>query len=129
MLTARRVQVVAVVLFPSARVTRFSNVTLTLLGLPYDVVLEKYQLYEFMPLVESIRTGDLRTFNDGLLKYQDLFIRYVYNRHIISICYMGRRLHDGLRLAHTHTHMRMFILTLFVFFSSSRSLLSHTTMS
>lgn len=39
-------------------------------------VLEKYQLNEFIPLVDSIKTGDLRTFNDGLLKYQDLFIRY-----------------------------------------------------
>jgi hypothetical protein len=39
-------------------------------------VLEKYQLIEFLPLVDSIKTGDLRTFNDGLLKYQDLFIRY-----------------------------------------------------
>ena len=38
-------------------------------------VLEKYELHEFKPLVESIRTGDLGTFNDGLVKYQDLFIR------------------------------------------------------
>jgi hypothetical protein len=38
-------------------------------------VLEKYDLKEFIPLVEGIRTGDLRTFNDGLVDYQDLFIR------------------------------------------------------
>jgi hypothetical protein len=41
----------------------------------YTSVLQKYQLHEFMPLVDSIRTGDLRTFNDGLSKYQHLFIR------------------------------------------------------
>lgn len=46
-------------------------------------VIQKYQLIEFMPLVESIRTGDLRTFNDGLVKYQDLFIRYVL---FVSCC-------------------------------------------
>jgi hypothetical protein len=40
-------------------------------------VIKKYELNEFKPLVNSIRTGDLRTFNDGLVKYQDLFIRYV----------------------------------------------------
>jgi nuclear mRNA export protein PCID2/THP1 len=47
---------------------------------PYQVfflVIKKYELNEFKPLVNSIRTGDLRTFNDGLVKYQDLFIRYV----------------------------------------------------
>jgi hypothetical protein len=38
-------------------------------------VLQKYELHEFKPLVESIRTGDLGTFHDGLVKYQDLFIR------------------------------------------------------
>ena len=43
----------------------------------YAKVLEKYRLKEFLPLVEGIRKGDLRTFNDGLVQYQDLFIRYV----------------------------------------------------
>lgn len=38
-------------------------------------VLEKYQLNEFVPLVEGIRKGDLRMFNDALVEYQDLFIR------------------------------------------------------
>lgn len=38
-------------------------------------VLEKYGLEEFKPLVEGLRKGDLRTFQDGLVKYQHLFIR------------------------------------------------------
>ena len=41
------------------------------------LVLDKYGLTEFQPLVEGIRKGDLRTFQDGLVKYQDRFIRYV----------------------------------------------------
>ena len=40
-------------------------------------MLEKYQLVEFLPLVEGLRKGDLRLFNEGLVQYQDLFIRYV----------------------------------------------------
>ena len=40
-------------------------------------VLDKYKLEEFKPLVDGIRKGDLRTFQDGLVKYQDRFIRYV----------------------------------------------------
>jgi hypothetical protein len=46
-----------------------------LLRLLSSTVLQKYELHEFMPLVHSIRTGDMRTFNHGLSKYQDLFIR------------------------------------------------------
>lgn len=38
-------------------------------------VLEKYGLHEFEPLVDGIRKGDLRTFQDGLLRFQHLFIR------------------------------------------------------
>jgi hypothetical protein len=38
-------------------------------------VLEKYGLPEFKPLVEGLRKGDLRTFQDGLVKYQAIFIR------------------------------------------------------
>jgi hypothetical protein len=44
-------------------------------------VLEKYSLTEFLPIVEGIRRGDLRTFNDGLIRYQDIFIRYVSSAH------------------------------------------------
>ena len=40
-------------------------------------VLEKYELHEFVPLVDAIRKGDLRTFNDTLVSFQDRFIRYV----------------------------------------------------
>lgn len=43
--------------------------------LPTPYLLEKYGLTEFIPLVEGIRKGDLRTFQDGLVKYQDRFIR------------------------------------------------------
>jgi hypothetical protein len=38
-------------------------------------VLDKYGLEEFKPLVEGISRGDLRTFQDGLVRYQDRFIR------------------------------------------------------
>lgn len=41
------------------------------------IVLEKYGLSEFVPLVEGVRKGDLRTFQDALVLYQDRFIRYV----------------------------------------------------
>lgn len=40
-------------------------------------VLEKYNLVEYIALVDSIRKGDLRKFNDSIAKYQDRFIRYV----------------------------------------------------
>jgi hypothetical protein len=39
------------------------------------VVLAKYELYEFVPLVDGMRKGDLRTFNDALVEFQDRFIR------------------------------------------------------
>jgi len=38
-------------------------------------VLEKYELYEYVPIVDGIRKGDLRKFNDALLQFQHLFIR------------------------------------------------------
>ena len=37
--------------------------------------MNKYGLEEFKPLVEGMRKGDLRTFQDGLIQYQDRFIR------------------------------------------------------
>ena len=40
-------------------------------------MLDKYSLDEFKPLVEGLRKGDLRTFQDGLVNSQHLFIRYV----------------------------------------------------
>jgi nuclear mRNA export protein PCID2/THP1 len=45
--------------------------------LPTLALLQKYGLNEFLPLVEGMRRGDLRTFNEGLNLYQDLFIRCV----------------------------------------------------
>lgn len=38
-------------------------------------MLDKYGLDEFKPLVEGIQKGDLRTFQDGLVKSQHIFIR------------------------------------------------------
>lgn len=43
--------------------------------LPTAHLLNKYGLEEFKPLVEGMRKGDLRTFQDGLVQYQDRFIR------------------------------------------------------
>ena len=43
--------------------------------LPTVKLLEKYQLQEYVPLVTAIRRGDLRLFNETLMKYQDKFIR------------------------------------------------------
>jgi len=43
--------------------------------LPSSNLLQKYSLNEFIPVVEGVRTGDLRTFHDGLVRYQDLFIQ------------------------------------------------------
>jgi len=58
--------------------------------LPTDKLLQKYSLVEFKPLVEGIRRGDLRTFNDGLSKHQDLFIRrgtYLLLEKCKTVCY------------------------------------------
>ena len=54
-----------------------TDLSLPLFEIPINTVLEKYGLTEFIPLVEGIRKGDLRTFQDGLVKNQDRFIRYV----------------------------------------------------
>ena len=40
-------------------------------------VLVKYDLVEFVSIVDSIRKGNLREFNDALIKYQHRFIWYV----------------------------------------------------
>jgi hypothetical protein len=52
-------------------------------------VLEKYELYEFVPLVESMRKGDLRTFNDTLVRYQDRFIWYVCGVVLQLLCWLA----------------------------------------
>lgn len=43
--------------------------------LPTLTLLKKCNLQEYVPLVTAIRRGDLRLFNDTLLKYQDKFIQ------------------------------------------------------
>jgi hypothetical protein len=53
-------------------------------------VLDKYQLDEFKPLIQGIRKGDLRTFQDGLVKYQGRFIRqgtYLLLEKCKTVCY------------------------------------------
>lgn len=58
--------------------------------LPTKQLLEKYELHEFLHLVEGIRTGNLRDFTDGLLKYQDKFIRqgtYLLLEKCKAVCY------------------------------------------
>jgi len=54
------------------------------------LVLEKYSLYEFVPLLNGMRTGNLMEFSDGLMKNQDLFIRrgtYLLLEKCKMICY------------------------------------------
>lgn len=66
--------------------------------LPSARLLEKYSLHEFIPIVEGVRTGDLRTFHDGLVKYQDLFIHrgtYLLLEKCKTVCYRNlfKRIH------------------------------------
>ena len=66
--------------------------------LPTRQLLDKYALVEFVPLVEGIRRGDLLTFNDGLIQYQDLFIRrgtYLLLEKCKTVCYRNlfKRVH------------------------------------
>jgi len=68
---------------------------------PTLALLQKYQLHEFIPLVESIYNGNLRAFNDGLTKYQDLFIRrgiYLLLEKCKTVCYRNllKRFHHVL---------------------------------
>jgi len=56
----------------------------------YMSVLEKYSLYEFVPLLNGMKTGNLMEFSDGLMKNQDLFIRrgtYLLLEKCKMICY------------------------------------------
>ena len=41
----------------------------------HDLVLEKYGLTEYGPLVDSMRKGDLRTFTNALDRFQNVSIR------------------------------------------------------
>eukprot|EP00980_Cylindrotheca_fusiformis_P010719 scaffold2402_cov109-Cylindrotheca_fusiformis.AAC.1 len=66
--------------------------------LPSIRLLDKYGLDEFKPLVEGIRKGDLRTFQSGLVKYQDRFIRqgtYLLLEKCKTVCYRNlfKRIH------------------------------------
>tara|TARA_B110001450_G_C17319921_1_gene358975 strand:+ start:61 stop:450 length:390 start_codon:yes stop_codon:yes gene_type:complete len=61
-------------------------------------VLEKYGLEEFKPIVKGIRKGDLRTFQDGLIQFQDNFIRqgtYLLLEKCKTVCYRNllKRVH------------------------------------
>mmetsp|Transcript_42940 Transcript_42940/g.103912 ORF Transcript_42940/g.103912 Transcript_42940/m.103912 type:complete len:133 (-) Transcript_42940:66-464(-) len=62
-------------------------------------LLEKYGLEEFKPLVDGLQKGDLRTFQDGLVKYQDRFIRqgtYLLLEKCKTVCYRNlfKRVHN-----------------------------------
>jgi len=66
--------------------------------LPTTLLLDKYGLEEFKPIVEGIRKGDLRTFQDGLVQYQDTFIRlgtYLLLEKCKTVCYRNlfKRVH------------------------------------
>jgi hypothetical protein len=53
-------------------------------------VLRKYNLREYVSLVDGVRKGDLRTFNQSLLDYQHRFIRYVVASFICTqrLCFL-----------------------------------------
>mmetsp|Transcript_18616 Transcript_18616/g.23973 ORF Transcript_18616/g.23973 Transcript_18616/m.23973 type:complete len:408 (+) Transcript_18616:114-1337(+) len=66
--------------------------------LPSAALLQKYGLTEYGPLVDSMRKGDLRTFNDTLVRFQDKFIRqgtYLLLEKCKAICYRNlfKRIH------------------------------------
>jgi len=63
-----------------------------------DEVLEKYSLHEYVPIVDGIRKGDLRKFNDALLQFQHLFITqgtYLLLEKCKTVCYRNlfKRIH------------------------------------
>lgn len=72
--------------YPVRNVSHPAYRTVSLLGMDTDIltlllflvlleVLAKYGLVEFVSIVDSIRKGDLRTFNNALVEYQHRFIR------------------------------------------------------
>ena len=66
---------------------------------PTPALLDKYGLDEFKPLVKGLMKGDLRTFQDGLVKYQDRFIRqgtYLLLEKCKTVCYRNlfKRIHQ-----------------------------------
>lgn len=66
---------------------------------PTPQLLQKYGLDEFLPLLEGLRKGDLRAFQDGLVKYQDRFIRqgtYLLLEKCKTVCYRNlfKRIHN-----------------------------------
>lgn len=61
-------------------------------------MLEKYQLHEYVPIVDGIRKGDLRKFNDALLEFQHRFITqgtYLLLEKCKTVCYRNlfKRIH------------------------------------
>ncbi|CAJ1947046.1 unnamed protein product [Cylindrotheca closterium] len=67
--------------------------------LPTMYLLEKYGLEEFKPLVDGLQKGDLRAFQDGLVRYQDRFIRqgtYLLLEKCKTVCYRNlfKRVHN-----------------------------------
>merc|ERR1719464_123115 len=73
--------------------------------LPTTLLLDKYGLEEFKPIVKGIRKGDFRTFQDGLVQYQDRFVRqgtYLLLEKCKTVCYRNlfKRVHKILDKHH-----------------------------
>lgn len=67
-------------------------------NLPTTQLLGKYGLNEFKKIVEGIRKGDLRSYQDGLDQFQDIFISrgtYLLLEKCKTLCYSNlfRRVH------------------------------------
>lgn len=68
-------------------------------------MLQTHQLNEFISLVDSIRKGDLKTFNSALIDYQHRFIRqgtYLLLEKCKTVCYRNlfKRIHVALDEKH-----------------------------
>ena len=73
--------------------------------LPSIELLQTCNLPEFIPIAESLRTGDCRKFNDALIKYQNRFIRqgtYLLLEKCKMLCYRSlfKRIHFVLAKPH-----------------------------
>jgi hypothetical protein len=82
--------------------------------LPTMSLLQGYKLIEFVNVVDGIRKGDLRLFNDALLEYQHLFIRFVYENAFIvrKFCCTSHSLHILYMFPRSITQQTRDILTI-----------------
>eukprot|EP00814_Leptocylindrus_danicus_P013377 CAMPEP_0116008274 /NCGR_PEP_ID=MMETSP0321-20121206/2772_1 /TAXON_ID=163516 /ORGANISM="Leptocylindrus danicus var. danicus, Strain B650" /LENGTH=399 /DNA_ID=CAMNT_0003477079 /DNA_START=38 /DNA_END=1237 /DNA_ORIENTATION=+ len=67
--------------------------------LPQKRLLEKYEMHQYVPLVDGLRNGDLKSFSDALEKYGELFLKrgtflllekckYIVYRNLFKRCWM-----------------------------------------